>query len=1095
MTPRGLLVSICGLMAVALAALAFGTRTRTLAETPVVPRPTAEAQSATVDVAGADGARGRPVYAERFSPEAVGAHRQFWDAVQARNGVVYAANTNGVAEYDGATWRLIQTEADLVRDVLHASNDDVYVGGSRGMGVLRPDSVGAMSYHEIVSSDSLAGDAVWGVFEADGAIVVQTFSRLVRLVGDQPVATVRAPEGVRFHKAFDVDGRLIVRQEGAGLMEYVDGALQAVPGGDRFADVPVRALLDTDGQPGGPLLAVTNDELFRVFGGVATPVESAASAVLAQGRAYHGCRLGTGDRSLFAITTFGQGALVVDAGGRLVQHLGPEAGLTPDDLVLGCTVDAQGGLWLALSDGVARVDAAAPLSVFDSGQGLPGTVYDVRRYGGELYAATELGVFRQVPGEAGRPARFAAVAPDQDMVQAWSLMPTPDDGLLIGSTGGVYALSGRGVARVMDGPAYAFERDADGRVLVGLSDGIAVLSPDGGWHEAGRLPVADGEIRALMRVGDAVWGIERNGRLLRIRGDEVEAFGAEAGVPDEVVTLQTIAGAPTLTTVDAGIFEIVPDRLDAGAGIRPLTSLNDFVETVAGGTGATDIYTISEDDRGRVWVSGRERTFALAPDGDAWTDVTPAGLRHVTDLLSVRAERGVTYAGTPLGLYRLVGDGERYEIAGQALVRSLSAEDEGLVFGGAGGEPVGVPYGQALRFTFALPAFNDAPGTEYRSELLGFDRRLSDWSGETIRTYTNLPPGSYVLRVQARTAQGALARAATLAVRIAPPWYLSAWAFALYTLGVLSVLFAVAFVASYRERRKTLRAQARAAELAELNRQLREADRLKDDMLANTSHELRTPLTAIIGFSELLRDYEGGDAAEVRALAGHMHSGGRRLLRTVNDLLDIAQLRAGKHQLKPQPVDAAAVVRGVAAELQPLAAEKGLVYTVHPAELAAPATLDPDALARILTNLISNAVKFTDDGGVAVLVDAADGWLTVAVQDSGCGIAPEFMPRLFDEYVQESTGHARRAEGSGLGLAITRRVVTLMGGTIEIQSEPGLGTRATVRVPLDRESGAGAVTAPAVRTERRQRDRRRVPRTTPDRRKPAAVPTSADAHA
>ena len=1093
MTPRAWLLPLCILVTAALTALAFGGRVRALAETPQLPAEPPTVSTGDIQPAGADPGRGRPAYVDRYSLESVGAHRQSWDVIQGESGVLYAANSSGVVEYDGSSWRLLEGETDVVRSLTRGSDGRIYVGGNRGVGVLAADSSGTMAYREILSSDSLGGDAVWGVFEADGAIVAQTFGRLVRLEDERPVATVQAPEGVRFHKAFDVAGRLIVRQEGTGLMEYVHGGLRPLRGGEDFADVPVRALLDMDGAPGGAWLAVTNDALFRISRGVVTPIPSdAAATVLQQGRAYHGCRLGSGPDARFALTTFGQGALILNGDGALVQHLGPESGLTSDDLVLGCTVDAQGGLWLALSDGIARVDAAAPLSVFAAGEGLPGAVYGVQRYDGDLYAATERGVFRHISGRDGRPAGFAPVAPDQDMVQAWALRTTPNDGMIVGSTGGVYAIRGQTAERIMDGPAYALEQDADGRMLVGLSDGIAVLRPDGGWHEVARLPVADGEIRTLIRIGDAVWGIERNGRLLRIQGDSVTAFGPESGIPEGIVMLQMLADTPLLVTAGDGMFSLDLDAIASGQGVQRRTDLDEFVERAAGGIGANTVYSVSQDAQDRVWVSGRERTFALERRGDAWIDVTPTGLRHVTDLLGIETERGVTYASTPKGLFRLVGDGQRYGIAGEVRVRSLSAEDDGLLFGGArtvSGTPVAVPYGQAMRFEFALPAFNDAPDTEYRSELLGFDRRLSDWSGETARSYTNLSPGSYVFRVEARTAQGARARASTLTVRIDAPWYLSAGAFAVYTLGVLLVLFGVAYGTSRHERRKTEAAQARARELAALNEQLREADRLKDDMLANTSHELRTPLTAIIGFSELLSEYEGGDPEEVRSLAEHMFNGGRRLLRTVNDLLDIAQLRAGKLRLTPNAVDAADVVRRIAAELRPLAAEKGLVYTVHPADLVVPAVLDADALARVLTNLISNAVKFTETGGIAVLVDAADGELSVAVQDSGCGIDPAFMPRLFDEYVQESTGHGRRAEGSGLGLAITRRVVTLMGGTIDIQSAPGMGTRATVRIPL--RSDAQASERPFV--ERRRSERRQTSRDTKDRRRSTLPPAAAEA--
>ena len=299
------------------------------------------------------------------------------------------------------------------------------------------------------------------------------------------------------------------------------------------------------------------------------------------------------------------------------------------------------------------------------------------------------------------------------------------------------------------------------------------------------------------------------------------------------------------------------------------------------------------------------------------------------------------------------------------------------------------------------------------------------------------------------TATGAMAAPAVVAFSIPAPWYLTRWFAALAGVLALVVVAGVAGAASAHQRRRANAERDRADELDRLNAELRRADQLKDHMLANTSHELRTPLTAILGYSELLAEYEGGDPEGVRTFARHLLSGGRRLLRTVNDVLDVAQLRAGRVELRPQRVDVTALARDVAAEIRPLAQGKGLGLAVFPKDLTVEATVDPDALARVVTNLLSNAIKFTDRGAVSVSLDAVDGALAVTVRDTGRGIDASFLPRLFEAYEQESTGHGRRAEGNGLGLSITRQLVVLMGGEIDVESVVGEGSAFHVTLPVE----------------------------------------------
>ena len=274
-------------------------------------------------------------------------------------------------------------------------------------------------------------------------------------------------------------------------------------------------------------------------------------------------------------------------------------------------------------------------------------------------------------------------------------------------------------------------------------------------------------------------------------------------------------------------------------------------------------------------------------------------------------------------------------------------------------------------------------------------------------------------------------------------------------------IFGVAMDMTEQVRREREQAE-QAAELRAARDRAEELARLKDAFLANMSHEIRTPLTAIIGFSELLAD-EVPESA--RDFALRIENGGRRLLETLNSVLDLARLEAGQVTLAPSAVPLRHEVTEAARLHEPRAAAKGVALRVLvPDELEVWA--DRAALHRVVTNLLSNAVKFTDRGAITVTAEPVPGdgppRTRLVIADTGVGIDPRFLPRLFNEFEQASSGESRTHEGSGLGLAITQRLIDLMDAEIEVESRIGEGTSFTLLLPsyAPRAGGDGIVGDP-----------------------------------
>ncbi len=306
----------------------------------------------------------------------------------------------------------------------------------------------------------------------------------------------------------------------------------------------------------------------------------------------------------------------------------------------------------------------------------------------------------------------------------------------------------------------------------------------------------------------------------------------------------------------------------------------------------------------------------------------------------------------------------------------------------------------------------------------------------------------------------------------------------LWTLGVLGVVFLA--LGLLREQRRALDVADRSVELERLYSDVKRANQAKSEFLANVSHELRTPLNAIVGFVELLRDGFYGDLSPRQVPpVDRIAASATHLRHLVDQVLDIAKIAAGRLEVHAETIVLRPFVLNVASELESLVAEKGLALSITVGASLPRVRTDPTHLRQILINLIGNAVKYTPAGTVSVrarLVGAAPAtnarmtparsavvneemsaaalltraprsgtWVALQVVDTGVGIAPSDLDRIFDEFEQVNAGPRGDSmqRGTGLGLAISRRLARLIGGDISVESEIGRGSTFTIWLPVN----------------------------------------------
>jgi signal transduction histidine kinase len=271
------------------------------------------------------------------------------------------------------------------------------------------------------------------------------------------------------------------------------------------------------------------------------------------------------------------------------------------------------------------------------------------------------------------------------------------------------------------------------------------------------------------------------------------------------------------------------------------------------------------------------------------------------------------------------------------------------------------------------------------------------------------------------------------------------------------------------ERRQARSLVERSKELERLSSELLRVNRMKSEFLANVSHELRTPLNAIVGFVDLLREGVYGELAprQVKPVE-RIEASANHLRHLVDQVLDLAKMAAGRLEIHTETIDLRPFVLDVASEIESLVNEKDLSLSLVMGAALPRIKTDPTHLRQILMNLLGNAVKYTNEGGIVIrtrLVDSlpdsgpvpertpypTNPWIGIQVIDTGIGIAREDQSRIFEEFEQINAGpRGHSAErGTGLGLAISRRLASLIGGMVELESELGKGSTFTLWLPVD----------------------------------------------
>lgn len=332
---------------------------------------------------------------------------------------------------------------------------------------------------------------------------------------------------------------------------------------------------------------------------------------------------------------------------------------------------------------------------------------------------------------------------------------------------------------------------------------------------------------------------------------------------------------------------------------------------------------------------------------------------------------------------------------------------------------------------------------QYQYLLEGYDKQWSAVSDKSTADYRNLPQGNYTFKLKAKSPDGVWSEPIAYSFSIMPPWWLTWWAFLIYVSAFTLILFGVR---RYELNRIRLRNQLKIEKVT--TDSLRSLDQLKSQFFANISHEFRTPLTLILGQIESVMS--SGIEIKEKAKLQVANRNARRMLKLINELLDLSKLEAGGMELKAETHNIVAYLKSLFFSFESLAAAKNIKLDFDAPSGHIPVLFDPDKMEKVCYNLMSNAFKFTPENGriSLALKVVKNEQITIALKDTGIGIPENRLANIFDRFYQVDGSATREHEGTGIGLALARELVILHHGTLSVKSKEGEGAEFLITLPV-----------------------------------------------
>ncbi|MEN2414016.1 triple tyrosine motif-containing protein [Flavobacterium mesophilum] len=716
---------------------------------------------------------------------------QNWSIDQDKNGNLYFANNNGLLQFDGSSWRKYPLpNLTSVRCLKIANDGRIFVGGYNEFGYFKPNEKGKLQYTSLskkVDRNKIKIiDFIWKIHTFNNQTIFQSFARAY-IVKDDKLTILEAPK--RFQFSFIVNNKLYFQDIEKGILEYKNGKLYSLPNTTSLNDTEIWGMYNLTKDK--TLIITLEKGLFVYENNVVKPWNTEANNFVKQNNSLGGVTI---NNNFIVLNSVLDGIVICDYNGKIIQHLNRKKGLQ-NNTVLTSFIDNKNNLWLGLDNGIAFVNEGSPFTYFGFSYDIS-TVYASVIYQGNLYVATNQGVFYHAWNNSFKEDTFKLV--QGTTAQSWNVQVI-DNQLICSNNRGALVIKGGAVTNMIDSKGYfGFKKipNHPGFLIGSNYEGFAVFekTPNGliyknqviGFDKSSNSFELD-DSYLWLKKDESIYRMALNSDLTRF--SSIKKIDQLTSQFKNIGSIQKIDNQLYFQTNNH--FYKYSKEQDLFYEDKNLSKLFKNIPV---------INSLSEDSQSNLWYAFDESIGVLMKTNNYYTNIVAPFSNLTGNLVSNYLSVNTI---DPKNIFIGLTDGlahynpellNNFVTKPKAFIRSFSFPGDTIILGNNQNkiENIRIPYSSNhVRFTFSSPTYENLENVEFSYQLEPFDDKWSNWSTISIKEYTNLREGEYMMKVKVRNSYGIQSEPSTISFTVSPPWYRHFLALMIYFILIIVAIYVI----------------------------------------------------------------------------------------------------------------------------------------------------------------------------------------------------------------------------------------------------------------------------------------------------------------